>query len=84
MVKRFETIVGAYWRVGVALRHPTAPGLTVQDALSTLNEDIALRPHEHRLRGEMHTLRYDIIEGNNKWREVKRNPDSKLIQFTRN
>ena len=65
---RLESIALAYWEVGTALRHPDAPACTTSHALRTLNESDRLRPTESRLSEEMHTLRYDIIEGNQEWR----------------
>ena len=68
-MKRLEEIAAAYWRVGTAVRHPKGADMTAGDALHTLNASDRLRPEEWRLAENMHTLRFDLIEGNDKWRE---------------
>jgi hypothetical protein len=83
-MKRLERIVAAYWEVGTALRSPSAPPLACGDALKQLNTSDRLRPEEWKLAEQMHILRYDIIEGNNEWREKRKVQNSTLIQFTRN
>ncbi len=72
-MKRLEEIINAYWAVGTALRHPTAEGMTTSNALGLLNQSDRLNPvaDELKLGDEMHTLRYDIIEGNTEWREKR-------------
>lgn len=70
---RLEQITTDYWRVSSALRSPRgAKGLTTEDALGTLNSSDRLRPEEWRLMDLMHIIRFDIIEGNTKWREQRR------------
>ena len=69
MNKRLEQITMDYWSVSSTLRHPHAPEeLTTADALSALNSSDRLRPEEWRLMDLMYVIRYDIIEGNTKWR----------------
>lgn len=70
-MKRMEAIITAYWEVGTALRHPTAPAVSTERALKLLNQSDRLLPNaaEVNLSANMHTLRYDIIEGNTEWRE---------------
>ncbi len=72
-MNRLEQITADYWNVSITLRHPDAPGaLTTADALGALNSSDRLRPEEWRLQDLMHVIRYDIIEGNTKWREQLR------------
>ena len=88
-MNRLERIAKCYWAVGTALRHPDAPAVSTEKALKALNTSDQLRPQdakEMRLSAEMHTLRYDIIEGNTEWRsnESRKVINSTLIQFTKN
>ncbi len=70
MSKRsLEEITKAYWSVGLALRHPDAPGLSCEQAFMLLNQGDRLRPSDWRLMELMHIVRFDIIEGNTEWRE---------------
>lgn len=84
-MKRLEEIACAYWEVGTALRHPNAPALSTEKALKVLNQMDRLRPDgsEQKLAERMHTLKYDIIEGNTQWRASHKVQNSKLIQLTR-
>ena len=66
---RLEQTTMDYWVVSRAVRDPDAPGLECGDALGMLNSSDRLRPEEWRLADLMHVIRYDIIEGNTKWRE---------------
>ena len=70
--RRLEQITEDYWKVSGAVRSPTAPDMSTEDALDLLNSDVRLRPEEWRLRDLMHVIRFDIIEGNTKWREQRR------------
>ena len=80
-MRRMEEIAEAYWAVGTALRHPKAKALSVEIALKLLNQGDRLLPtgEEQKLSSEMHTLKYDIIEGNTKWREKHAVRGSALI-----
>jgi hypothetical protein len=80
-MKRLEHIISAYWEVGTALRHPDAPALTTEQAFKRLGKARRLRPEEWKLAEQMHTLKFDIIEGNTQWRhgEQQKVQDSKLI-----
>ena len=82
-MRRYERIAQSYWQVGHAVRHPAAPPISTETALKVLNASDRLRPDEHKLRDQMHILRYDIIEGNDKWREKRVVHGSRLIQLTR-
>ena len=84
-MKRLEEIIRCYWEVGTALRHPDAPPVSTEKALKVLNQMDRLRPYasEQRLGERMHTLKYDIIEGNTQWRASHKVQNSKLIQLTR-
>jgi len=79
---RVERITRAYWDVSHARNHPDGKGLTVQDALGQLNASDRLRPEEWRLKELTHTLRFDIIEGNDKWREKQQGTGSVLTLRT--
>lgn len=68
-MRRLEKITVDYWGVSYALRHPDAPDITVGDALTQINSSDRLRPEEWRLADLIHVLRFDLIEGNTKWRE---------------
>ncbi len=68
--RRLEQITTDYWQVGYAVRHPDAPEMTVGDALTQLNSSDRLRPEEWRLTDLMHIIRFDLIEGNTKWRSA--------------
>jgi hypothetical protein len=68
-MKRLEQITSDYWDVSTALKHPDAPGMSAEDAFKKLNSSDRLRPEEWRLSENMHIVRYDIIEGNDEWRE---------------
>lgn len=86
-MKRLEEVISAYWEVGTALRHPEAPPLSASDALDLLRERDRLVPvaEEARLLENMHTLTFDIIEGNTEWRSHETQAvNSQLIPFTRN
>lgn len=72
MGRNLERITSDYWEVGVALNHPDSAALTAEDALGALRSSDMLRPTDWRLMELMHTLRYDIIEGNTGWRETRR------------
>ncbi len=72
MGRNLERITSDYWEVGVALNHPDSDPLSAESALKTLNSSDTLRPTDWRLSELMHTLRYDIIEGNTGWREKQR------------
>ncbi len=71
--KRLEEVITAYWVVGTALRHPDAEPLSTSGAIKLLNQGDRLRldGSEAKLSEEMHTLKYDIIEGNTEWREKR-------------
>lgn len=69
MARNLRAITLAYWRVGRVLRSPNAEeSFTNQEAFKLLNQQDYLRPTDWRLTGLMHTIKYDIIEGNTKWR----------------
>ena len=68
-MRRLEQITVDYWAVSSALRHPTAPDMTAGNALTQINSSDRLRSEEWRLTDLMHVLRFDLIEGNTKWRE---------------
>ncbi len=80
---RLTLITMDYWRVSRAVRDPKAPALECGDALNMLNSSDRLRPEEWRLMDLMHVIRYDIIEGNTKWREQLRVVNSVSILPTR-
>ena len=80
---RLEQITTDYWNVSYALRHPDAPPLAVGDALTTLNSSDRLRPEEWRLTDLMHVIRFDLIEGNTKWREQRQEVNSPSIPPTK-
>ncbi len=83
-MNRLEQAVSDYWRVSRTLRDPDAPGvITTERALRALNSSDQLRPEEWRLSKLMHVLRYDIIEGNTKWRDRRRVVNSVLILPTK-
>lgn len=82
-MNRFEKAVHDYWAVGIAVRHPDAPAMSTEKALRSLNSMDRLRPTEYKLSGFMHTLKFDIIEGHQEWREKPKAQSSRLIQFTR-
>ncbi len=72
MKGRLESITEDYWRVSQSLRDPDSPALTCEKALHIINSSDRLRPDEWGLRELMHTLRFDIIEGNTEWRGSQR------------
>lgn len=88
-----EGAIKSYWRTSYVTRHPNplcyAP--TVEDALFTLNAvemsifESTLDGHNRKLSREVHILKYDLIEGNTKWRHELENERTsfKLIPFTR-
>ncbi len=83
-MNRLEQITSDYWLVSRALRAPEAPDtLTTEKALKALNSSDRLRPEEWRLNDLMHIIRYDIIEGNTKWREQRRVVNSVSILHTK-
>lgn len=67
-----ERVTKDYWEVSHALNHPNGASMGCGDALRQLRSAETLRPEEWRLRELTHTIRYDIIEGNRKWREEQR------------
>lgn len=81
--RRLEQIVEDYWSVSTALRAPDAPDMTTETALHTLNSSDHLRLEEWRLMDLMHVIRFDIIEGNTKWREQRRVVNSVSILPTK-
>ena len=84
-MKRLEEIISAYWEVGTALRHPNAPPLSAEKALKQLKvmDRLLMNAEEHPLATNMHTLKYDIIEGNTQWRAPRKVQGSRLIQLTK-
>jgi len=74
----------AYWEVASSYRIPTAPALTVKQALDKINSRQLLRPEDWRLHQLMHTIQYDIIEGDSTWREEKQMAGSISILPIRN
>lgn len=69
-MRRLEKITTDYWDVSNALRHPEpAIDMAVGDALRQIISSDRLRPDEWRLTDLVHVLRFDLIEGNTKWRE---------------
>jgi len=80
-MKRLEEIVTAYWAVGTALRHPDAKEMSTSQAIKLLNQGdrLNLVAEEAVLSGMMHTMKYDIIEGNTEWREKVEARGSALI-----
>lgn len=69
-MRRLEQITIDYWEVSNALRHDKPhKELSVGDALTQINSSDRLRPEEWRLADLIHVLRFDLIEGNTKWRE---------------
>jgi len=82
---KLEDITQAYWRVASSYRIPTAPAQTVRQALETIHAADFLRPTDWRLAELMHTIKYDIIQGDNSWRsEEKRMVGSISILHTKN
>ena len=79
MKRRLELITENYWMVSHSLNHPSSDALSCEKALHTINSSDRLRPDEWRLNELMHTLRYDIIEGNTEWRGNQRVVGSALI-----
>lgn len=71
MRRRLEQIAGSYWAVSHSLRDPDSPAMNCEQAFALINDADRLRPEEWRLRELMHTLRFDIIEGNTEWREKR-------------
>ncbi len=69
---RLELITENYWLVSQALRDPSSAALSCEKALHAINSSDRLRPDEWRLRELVHTLRFDIIEGNTEWRANQR------------
>lgn len=69
MARDLRKITAAYWRVRSAVHHPDAPSLTTGEALQLLSSSDMLRPTDWRLTHLMHEVRYDIVEGNTRWRE---------------
>ncbi len=69
MARDLEGITKAYWDVRVAVYHPKAPRMSTEQALKKLGLSDLLRPEDWRLSAVMHEVRYDIIEGNDQWRE---------------
>ncbi len=76
MARNLRQITEDYWGVSQALRSPDAPPMTTECALKTLNSSDTLRPEDWRLKDLMHVIRYDIIEGDTKWREDQQAVDS--------
>lgn len=72
MKRRLELITENYWLVSQSLRDPDSAALTCEKALHTINSSDRLRPEDWRLNELMHTLRFDIIEGNTEWRGNQR------------
>lgn len=72
MKRKLEHITQDYWVVSNALRNPDNPGMKCGLALTTINSADTLRPEEWRLIELVHVLRYDIIEGNTKWRDSQK------------
>lgn len=74
-MNRLEQSTYDYWLVSREVRAPdegVEDGITTEFALKILNSADCLRPEHWRLKEHMHVLRYDIIEGNTKWRTRKR------------
>ncbi len=77
--RRLEEITEAYWAVGTALRVEDAPAMECGDAFKLLLTGDRLRPEEWRLRELIHTIRFDIVEGNTEWRENQQEQRSASI-----
>ncbi len=82
-MRRLEHITIDYWDVSYALRHPDAGDMKVGDALTQINSSDRLRPEEWRLIDLMHVLRFDLIEGNTKWREQPQEANSRSTPPTK-
>lgn len=81
--KRLEEVITAYWEIGTALRHPSAKAVSTERALKLLNQSDRLNAvaGEHKLGANMHTLKYDIIEGNTEWRKHERQEVTRLASI---
>ena len=74
-MNRLEQAAHDYWLVSREVRSPdegVENGITTEFALKILSSAERLRSEHWRLKEHMHVLRYDIIEGNTKWRNRKR------------
>lgn len=79
-----KDITHHYWMVGRACRVPDAPSMSTEEALKRLQSGDFLRPESWRLKDLMHVLKFDIVEGNTKWREQnKRTESATIYQLTR-
>ncbi len=83
MGRNLEQITSDYWEVSTALNTPGSDPLSAESALKALNSSDTLRPTDWRLAELMHTLRYDIIEGNTGWRERRQAVGSVSTLHTR-
>ena len=76
---RLQDITSNYWGVSNSLRSPDGAQLTHEQAFKKLLLADKLRPEEWRLAELMHTLRFDLIEGNTEWRDDEAETGSALI-----
>ena len=73
MARDLEQITLAYWKVRMAVHHPTyREDMTNEEAFELLRMQDYLRPTDCRLKHSMHEISYDIVEGNTEWREQRR------------
>ena len=81
--RRLEEVITAYWVVGTALRHPTAPSISAKEALTLIDQQDRLIPgaEEARLLNEMHILKYDIIEASTEWRSPTPRVNGIILRF---
>ncbi len=72
MARDLEAITLNYWKVGNAVRHPDAPSMSCEKAFKLLRASDKLRPTDWRLSDLMHVIQFDIVEGNDEWRDKRR------------
>lgn len=69
MPRNLEKITQDYWEVSYEVKVPGTAILSVKEALDILRSADQLRPTDRKLASHMHVIAYDIIEGNQEWRE---------------
>lgn len=83
---RLEEVTIGYWRVSHALRSgddlPKAK-VTTEAAIKTCKAAEGLPPESWRLKELMHVLKFDIIEGDTKWRQQGKNGFALILPMKR-
>ncbi len=69
MGRNLEKITQDYWEVSYEVKVPGPALMSVEEALNILGSADRLRPSDQRLATYMHEITFDIVEGNQEWRE---------------